>query len=286
MDVIEYKLATDTAGVFTISIVETPATDQLFVALSRELKLQKIDNDKQVLTGVALMPDLPMYRSKPTPHYMLLKAETVEAAAMDFMKRSDTGAISINHDGKKIEAHLFESWLVADPKTDKLTKLGLDAPAGAWAVSLKIEDPEVWKDVKERQLLNGFSIEGLFNQGERIETDVLLNKAIQMDLQEVNKTLTAKIEKLEAQIKNGGMNPEIVTALQKEVNDLKKWKEDRLAQEAEAEKVRLEKEKEEKEAREAQEAEEETALKVDLEAQEKKTIDAFNYIDGLTKKTR
>ncbi len=56
---------------------------------------------------------------------------------------------------------MTESWVSEDPQKDKSAAYGFNLPAGTWFVSMKVEDPLVWKKVKSKEL-TGFSVEGLF----------------------------------------------------------------------------------------------------------------------------
>jgi hypothetical protein len=53
-------------GVFGISLVEDPAIQSNFIALSKQQKIQlsTIDNEKRILLGAVLVPDLPIYRNQ------------------------------------------------------------------------------------------------------------------------------------------------------------------------------------------------------------------------------
>jgi hypothetical protein len=57
---------------------------------------------------------------------------------------------------------VIESWIVEDPQKDKTALYGLNAVEGAWAVTMKIDNDEVWEDVKSGKYL-GLSIEGMFS---------------------------------------------------------------------------------------------------------------------------
>ena len=57
---------------------------------------------------------------------------------------------------------VIESWIVEDPAKDKTALYGLNAVEGAWAVTMKIDNDEVWEDVKSGKYL-GLSIEGMFS---------------------------------------------------------------------------------------------------------------------------
>ena len=64
---------------------------------------------------------------------------------------------------------------------------GFNLPAGTWFVSMKVDDPKVWKLIKDG-MLNGFSVEGLFaeksvfsNQEKQINQIKQILKSIQYD---------------------------------------------------------------------------------------------------------
>ena len=53
----------ETEGVFGISLVESPAMESNFIALSeqKEIQLKAIDNEKRILLGAVLIPNKPIY---------------------------------------------------------------------------------------------------------------------------------------------------------------------------------------------------------------------------------
>ena len=56
---------------------------------------------------------------------------------------------------------VVESWLIDDPKSDKSQLYGFNLPKGTWMISMKVDNDEVWNDVKAGKV-KGFSIEGYF----------------------------------------------------------------------------------------------------------------------------
>ena len=55
---------TDNTGIFAMSFVELPANESNFVALQRQRPVKlSIDKQKQLLTGVVLIPDQLIYRN-------------------------------------------------------------------------------------------------------------------------------------------------------------------------------------------------------------------------------
>jgi hypothetical protein len=56
---------------------------------------------------------------------------------------------------------VVESWLIEDSKSDKSQLYGFNLPKGTWMISMKVDNDEVWQDVKDGKV-KGFSIEGYF----------------------------------------------------------------------------------------------------------------------------
>jgi hypothetical protein len=68
------------------------------------------------------------------------------------------------HDGKALpDVYVVESW-IKQSDNDKSTDYGYkDLPVGSWFISMKINNDEVWNDIKEGKL-TGFSVSGYFEQ--------------------------------------------------------------------------------------------------------------------------
>ena len=57
-------------GIYAISLVEFPAIEENFVALSQhKVEFKTLDEDKRVVVGLALVPDKKIYRRKKDYEY-------------------------------------------------------------------------------------------------------------------------------------------------------------------------------------------------------------------------
>ena len=161
------------SGVNALSIVENPAIQSDFVALSDEkpVMLAKVSEDKQILMGAALIPNKPIYRNNGEEEfYIYFSEETVAKAAEMFFKRNNQNNATLEHDVKLEGMTVFESWIVEDPEMDKSTKYGMNVPAGTWMVSMKVDDDSIWNDFVKNNKVFGFSIEGQFANALRKES--------------------------------------------------------------------------------------------------------------------
>ena len=152
-------------GIEAISLVEFPAIEENFVALSKhKVEFKTVDTEKRVIVGLALVPDKPIYRRSGDKEYnIIFSKETVRKASELYLKRLKLNNATLEHDEEMTSGvSVIESWIVEDPMKDKTALYGLNAVEGAWAVTMKIDNDEVWEDVKSGKYL-GLSIEGMFS---------------------------------------------------------------------------------------------------------------------------
>lgn len=159
----------DNTGIFAMSFVEYPANEQNFVALkkAREVVKMQMDKQKQVLTGVVLIPDQLIYRydEQQGEYYIKFTAEDIEKIAAKMMRTGIALSTTTHQHEKNLRGnYLTELWIVKDPKRDKSAALGLgELPAGTLVASYKVTDAYYWKTQVLAGKVRGFSIEGLFN---------------------------------------------------------------------------------------------------------------------------
>lgn len=159
-------------GIEAISLVEFPAIEENFVALSKhKVEFKTVDTEKRIIVGLALVPDKKILRRNKNGEYNIkFSKDTVRKASELYLKRLKLNNTTLEHDKQMTSGvSVIESWIVEDPLKDKTALYGLNAVQGAWAVTMKIDNDDVWKDVKSGKYL-GLSIEGMFSdKGENIE---------------------------------------------------------------------------------------------------------------------
>lgn len=152
------------SGVYAMSIVDIPAVQEMFVKLSKEDKQEVVkmaSEEKQIVTGPALIPDKLIYRSniQGDEGEIYFSAETIEEIAEKFMYELRGRDATLEHDQETDKLSLVESWIIVDSEKDKSAALGYDLPVGTWMLSYKVLSDELWQQVKDGEF-NGFSIEG------------------------------------------------------------------------------------------------------------------------------
>ena len=167
MDIIELILDEDSeglTGIEAVSIVEMPAIESDFVTLSeQEIKLAKIDDEKHLLMGAALIPNKPIFRKNgENTFYVYFSEKTVRRASELFFQNSMQNNATLEHEMEINNLTVVESWIVEDTEMDKSKKYGLSVPKGTWMISMKVENEDVWNDYVKTGKVKGFSIEGYF----------------------------------------------------------------------------------------------------------------------------
>ena len=154
----------ETSGIDAVSVVHSPAIEENFISLKKhEVELKEIDAEKRILMGAALVPNKHIYRrnEKDEEYYIYFSEKTVRKASELFLMRSNQNNATYEHKDKLEGLSVVESWIIDDEKSDKSRLYGFDLPKGTWMISMKVNNDEVWKDVKEGKV-KGFSIEGYF----------------------------------------------------------------------------------------------------------------------------
>ena len=154
------------SGIEAISVVESPAIEEDFIALKdqEQIRLAEVSKEKRLLMGAALIPEKPIYRkSGDHEFYIYFSKDTVAKASQMFLKRGNQSQATLEHTEEKLSGMtIVESWLVEDAVHDKSRKYGLDMPIGTWMVAMKVDNDDIWNNYVKEGKVKGFSIEGYF----------------------------------------------------------------------------------------------------------------------------
>ena len=184
MEVPVYKLTINeddiNSGVDFVALVDSPAILRNFLAFSKHEKFIA-NEEKRVVTGPLMIPEIPIYRrDEGGEFYVVFGRETIYQIAQKFMKELRNDKVNQMHqpDQKVQGVYMFESFII-DSKRGINTPKGFEhLPDGTWFGSYKIDNEEVWQQVKSGTF-NGFSVEGFFDMNmERVTDDALLTKVI------------------------------------------------------------------------------------------------------------
>ena len=172
-------------GIDAISIVESPAIQEDFVALnSEEIKLAEVSKEKKILMGALLVPNKPIYRKNNDndEYYIYFSKETIAKASQLYLKNGYQSNSTLEHSSALQGLTLVESWLVEDDVHDKSRAYGMNVPVGTWMGAVKVDNDEVWNEYVKTDKVRGFSIEGYFaDKMEKSDKDVKQSLELEAD---------------------------------------------------------------------------------------------------------
>jgi hypothetical protein len=162
---IEFKLSDEVEGLQAIAFVDAPAIGLNYQAFAPH-KFEVINEDKRIVMGAAMIPDLPIYRrDERGEYYAIFRKETIKALVQKLFKENKHNNFNEQHNAFKIldGVYIYQSF-ITDQELGILAPKGFENVAdGTWFIAAKVENDEAWSKVKEDGILKGFSVEGVFD---------------------------------------------------------------------------------------------------------------------------
>jgi len=162
---IEFKLSDDVEGLQAIAFVDAPAIGLNYQAFAPH-KFEVINEEKRIVMGAAMIPDLPIYRrDERGEYYAIFRKETIKALVQKLFKENKHNNFNEQHNAFKIldDVYIYQSF-ITDQELGILAPKGFENVAdGTWFIAAKVENDEAWSKVKEDGILKGFSVEGVFD---------------------------------------------------------------------------------------------------------------------------
>ena len=188
--IVELVIADDSEelAIDAISLVTSPAIETDFVYFGKEknnLTFAKVDEEKRMIISPALIPNKQIFRYDPntdSDYYVYFSKETVRQASELYLKHNNHHKATYQHQDRVSGVLTVESW-IKEGDSDKSKLYGYDLPNGTWFVKMKIENDELWQEIKSGSL-RGLSIEGYFTS--KFET---MNKKKEFTDEEVKTAL-------------------------------------------------------------------------------------------------
>lgn len=249
---------------FAVSLVEDPAIESNFIALSKEKKLVQLE--KRLLVGAALIPNKPIYRNiNGREFYISFDEATIEKLAQDFLANDYQHNITISHQEGVDDIVVVESWIKTS-ENDKSVDYGINEPVGTWFISVKVNNDEIWDRVKNGEY-KGFSIEAMVGLDENLELnkELIMNEELIEKLREIIYEAIGKTPKAEEIIE--GTVGEVIEEEPIQLEDVAKLKEEIANLVAEVERLKSERDELESKLQDSEASKE----KMDVEMKSVKT---------------
>lgn len=147
-----------------VALVDKPAIDKNFLAFNEKQRFV-INDDKRIISGPAMIADLPMYRKDETfgEYYVQFDAPTILEIVQKFTAKGYMQNFNLMHDEaqKLNDVTIFNSF-ISDASLGISPMKGFeDIADGSWFISAKVNNDEAWARVKDGTV-KGFSVEGIF----------------------------------------------------------------------------------------------------------------------------
>tara|TARA_R110002110_G_scaffold294520_1_gene508491 strand:- start:589 stop:1161 length:573 start_codon:yes stop_codon:yes gene_type:complete len=169
----------DEAGVDAIALVDNPAIERQWMAFAKNKahKFEITNEEKRVISGPLMISDFPIFRidDNGKEYYVVFNADTIRKIVYKYMKEGRTNSVNEMHETALDGVFMFESFIIDDRK--KTPKGYEELPEGSWFGSFRVENDDVWQQVKEGDF-KGFSVEGLFSEDKEIKVERDIIEAI------------------------------------------------------------------------------------------------------------
>jgi hypothetical protein len=163
-------------GIDFVSLVENAAIQKDFLAFSETpIKFAIQDEEKRIVTGAAMIADLPIYRRDEIrgEYYVVFDKESIFKIAKKWARSNQYNSVNAHHKTPIMNGvSLFESYII-DRERGVMPPIGFEEVAdGSWFVSYLIDNDDVWAKVKSGEF-KGFSVEGVFDFPEDKEEQLI-----------------------------------------------------------------------------------------------------------------
>jgi len=133
-----------------------------------------------------MVADLPIYRRDTTgEYYAVFDKPTIEQIVVRFFKQGKQNNVNEMHSPtQKVGGMtMFESMIIDTTRGVSAPSGFQSAPDGSWFGSFKVDNDELWQQVKDGTF-KGFSVEGFFDRQVEADEDEATIQAIIDSIQE------------------------------------------------------------------------------------------------------
>ena len=88
----------------------------------KKVSFAKIDNEKQILLGVAMIPEKKIYRfdeANKEEYNVFFSKETIKRASELYLKKGNQSNANLEHSNVTLSGTIVESWIVEDLQKDR-----------------------------------------------------------------------------------------------------------------------------------------------------------------------
>ena len=174
------------SGVDYIALVDDPAINSNWQKFSKQkdvnFKFKVQDEEKRIVSGYFMIADLPIARidDEGKMFYVVFRKDTIQKIVNKFMRNGFNSNINLMHNSNAIAkgVYVIESLIIDSERGIKAPQGFEKVNDGSWWGSMRVEDDDIWKQVKNGDF-KGFSVEGMFGNAKDIDIPEKVIKKIQ-----------------------------------------------------------------------------------------------------------
>ena len=194
--VYEAHIKEETDGVYAISLVDAPAVESDFLAFKKQEKVSFSihDEEKHTIFGPIMRADYLIYRKNATmgEFYIKYSKETIKKMALKMLSDNTFNNFNIMHTDQYVDGIRLEQLFIKDIENGIDPKQYSDIEDGSLFGIFKVENDDLWQEIKTGDLLKGFSLEGYFTiekTDDNIELKKITKNSIMKNILKMMKTL-------------------------------------------------------------------------------------------------
>mgnify|MGYP004442530545 CR=1 FL=1 len=150
-------------GISVISIVDHPAVETNFMLFSKDepLKFEIQDEEQRLISGVLMLSDTPIYRRDQSgEYYIRFSKEVLKQLSIKMLSDGTFKNISFQHNGNILPQNTFSLVEIFQKDSEKkIDTLFDNVTDGSLIATFKVNNNDIWNEIKSGNRLNGFSIE-------------------------------------------------------------------------------------------------------------------------------
>lgn len=148
-------------GMYSISLVRSPAMRKNFLRFSEQMKFSQIfDEEKRIVTGVAIIPGFPIYRYDPetnTEFEVVFDQAAIDAIVLKYSSMGLNNNVDTEHNDVLEKDVIMTEMYQINHERGIVPVEFADCPTGTLIVSYKVLNDDIWERVKSGEL-QGFSV--------------------------------------------------------------------------------------------------------------------------------
>lgn len=169
-------------GIDRISLVEMPAVESNFLAFAKEKKqvMFSANEEKQMITGVIMRADFPIYRyDEHGSYYIQFSKEAIRKMAEKLFRDNHQNCINIAHiENSDVEGVCMQEMFIKDVEKG-INPTGFENISnGSLFATFKVHNPKIWELIKNGRF-KAFSLEGMF-VFEEVKEEETFNEIMEM----------------------------------------------------------------------------------------------------------